>query len=616
MNKKSFILPGMISGHPFSADDHLNDGWLLLTIDGELSASEYSLVQEHVRSCWRCRARKEQLKRTIEEIVEYKQALVAPDMPPVPENKAVFKARLNQMAAELGRPSLVRRWTMALLQGCRLMPSSRAVWAISTAVVIALIFCVKMPRKTPVASPSELLHRATVSNSRSLEKVNQSVIVQKLTIKANGHKITRTFYYDTVQRRHAHRADVDARTELAVEQDFQRSSFSWGDPLSAQTFGHWRDGIVDGKDEVTELSGGRLLKLDTTADSGPVAEASLTVREDDYHPVAEGLRLRDNTQIEVAELSYEVVGLSSLSPDIFGGSSTEPIRLPAVSTMMPVRAALPDAAQLAVSELQVRTTLHGIGADLGEQITVDQGADGLVRVDGIAEDESRKRQIAHALMGIPFTEVHLKTIAQAVAYLQPNPAPVDTNPARVTTVAATKPPLLEKQLEQRFPDADQRTEYVNQSLALCQSASARAWALSRLADRYTPAQVALLNTESRKQLNTLLNDHLTALREDINRLQNQLGQVLSSESNTVAANTVSPDTSFFKAAGRTNNWRDEAHRVHSSVDIVNESVSTLLASSIAGKTDDQEMIELNLRTTLTQLQAELQLLDQQISKQL
>jgi len=619
MNKKRHILFGITPGPPLKPDGHLSDDWLLLAIDGELSVSDYALVKEHVRACWTCRARKEHLERTIEEIVEYEQALVTPDMPPSAGGNAIFMARLDQLATESGRPSLLRRWAITLFRTSRLGLSPSVTWIAATALAVAVCFYLVLQSNTTAISATELLQRAEASESRSFVGVNQPVVVQKLSIKVNGHKIARTIYRDTVRKRQAHRADVSASDESAIEQDFRRSSFNWDDPLSPQAYSHWREKIAEKKDAVTKLGDG-LLKLDTSSTSGPVAEASLTVRQDDFHPVAEDLRLRDNTQIEVAELSYDVVGPSTLSPDIFGEpASTEPLRLPGVSAN-PIRKELPDAAELAISELQAQAALHRIGADLGEQITVRQGADGLVQVDGVAEDESRKRQIAAALTGIPFTELRVKTIAQTAIHQQPSHALPTPNPSSLATVVAANPPLLEEQLKQRFPDTDQRIEYVNQSLALCQNASARAWALNRLADHYTPKQVALLDRGAQQQLQRLLTDHISALREDVSRLQNQLGQVLSSASNTAAANTAVGAYEKSSPTGAPSpsvpeDWRSRVHRVHSSVETTNEAVSVLLAGS-SEEDGSSDKLQLRLRTTLTQLQAELQSLGQQVRKQL
>jgi hypothetical protein len=249
--------------------------------------------------------------------------------------------------------------------------------------------------------------------------------------------------------------------------------------------------------------------------------------------------------------------------------------------------------------------------DLGEQIDVQPKKDGSVRVEGIAADDARRLQLVSALQAIPRTQVHIETVAQATAHQQ---AIQVSGPVRVAVMAGATP-LLEASLKQRFPNDDQRTAYVNQTLALTQGASARVWALNRLAERYSPQQVALLDSASRQRLGMLLGDHLSALREEINRLQNQLGQVLSPSSNTAAANTASSKFTSSEMPEHTDDWRSHVHRMHSSVETVDESVAVLLTGSSTDEKDDPEAIEIGLRTTLTQLQAELQVLDQQIHKQ-
>ena len=560
MNTNRRLFSG-IPRQPLKADGHLSDDWLLLSIDGALSASCHARVMEHVRACWTCRARKEQLERTIREIVEYQHALVSPDMPPSPGGRSIFRARLNQLAGELGRPSLLTRWPMTLFQ------ASHVAWAASALLGAAFVLYLTFGHRTPVVSANELLQRSAASRQSPVTDISHPVSVQRLTIKVGGRRITRTLYRDNIRKRRAHRADISAQEERLIEQDFEHSSFSWNDPLSPQIYSQWRDIVSEKKDVVTELQDG-LLRLDTSASSGPVAEASLTVRLTDYHPVAEDLRLRDNTRIEVAELSDDVVSLSSLAPEIFGPSVTpEPQKLPAISSASYGHPMPPDVVQIAASELQVRTILHSLW---GRPWRADQTYGLLladcIQVGGIAADETRKRQITAALAGIEHTQLRITTVAQAAIVPHPGRTLTNSNPA---TLVTANPPLLEEQLEKRFPGSDQRTEYVNQSLSLCQSASARAWALNRLADRYTPPQVSLLDPDAQPQLQSLLIDHATALREDISRLQNQLGQVLSTASNTASANTVS----FAGVSNPSDDWRSLAHRVHSSVEITNEAVS-------------------------------------------
>jgi hypothetical protein len=606
MNKKRHILFGANPEPPLKADGHLTDAWLLLAIDGELSTSDYVVVKDHVRACWTCRARKEQLERTIEDIVEYDQSLVAPDMPPSPSGKAIFMARLDQLAVELGSPSLVRRWSLTFLEAYRSAFFSRITWVTCAAIMITAYLYVVFQRNTPVVSANELLERAAASELRSPSGINQPVAVQKLTIKVDGRKIERTIYRDRIRNRQADRVDVSANEKSVAEKTFHQSTLSWDEPLSPQAYSHWRDGISEKRDVVTRMGDG-LLRLDTTSSSGPVAEASLTVRASDFHPVAEDVHLRDDNEIEIAEVSYDVVGFASLTPDIFGSTVQPPVlKLPATATTSKVA----DDAESAMTELQVRSALHTLGADLGEQIDVQRERDGSVRVDGVAADDTRRHQLIASLQSIPRTQLHIETVAQVAEHQQISRV---SGPVRVAVMAGATP-LLEASLKQRFPDDDQRIIYINQTLSLAQGASARAWALNRLAERYSPQQIALLDTPSRQRLDVLLGDHLSALREDINRLQSQLGQVLSPSSNTAAANTASSKLISPETSGHADDWRIHAHRVHSSVETVDESVAALLTGSSSDDKDDPEAIEIGLRTTLTQLQAELQILDQQVHK--
>jgi len=273
---------------------------------------------------------------------------------------------------------------------------------------------------------------------------------------------------------------------------------------------------------------------------------------------------------------------------------------------------MPDPAQVAIAELQARTALHHIGADLGETITVETDANGRVLVEGITEDESRKQQIADALKDIRFTDLRIESVQQMA--VQQVPA---ARPLRSVIVAGVGSPLLEEQLKQQFPNASERMEYVNRSLDLCQRASARAWALNRLADRYTAKQVALLPEEEQHELQNLLIEHISTLQEDVERLRNQLAPVVSFTSNSATAGDAevgrSPGASLPGGNARSDDWRDRIHRIHASVETANEAATSLLAGTTEdGDTSDK--LQLNLDSAVNRLRLELQLLDKQVRR--
>jgi hypothetical protein len=130
-----------------------------------------------------------------------------------------------------------------------------------------------------------------------------------------------------------------------------------------------------------------------------------------------------------------------------------------------------------------------------------------------------------------------------------------------------------------------------------------------LANRYTPAEFAILHRSSRQKLETLVSDHVTALQQDVARLDSQLGTILSPSSNSATAKTSSPGPSA-------QDWRERVKRIHSSVQTVGEAVNALLGGGSSDNTVDPEKLEVQLRTTLTQLEAELELLSQHARKEI
>jgi anti-sigma factor RsiW len=579
------------TGGPMQADGHLPDSLLLLAIDGELSSAERALVKKHVRACWSCRARREHLERTIAEIVEYEHRLVAPDMPPSAGGRAIFMARLDQVAADLGRPVPHWRLLAFVAQMGRVVLSSRLAHIAAAVLVVTTGAYLMQQRNIPVVSASELLQRALASQSRSLAGVSQPVVVQKLSIEINGHKIARTIYRDAVRKRMVQRSNVSASEELEVAHDFGRSSFSWDDPLSPQAYSQWREGVSRKQESVKQVNAAEI-RLNTVAGAGPVTQASLTFRATDYHPVAEELRLSDNTLIEVAEISYEVVGLSSLGADVFGITAPH-VETPHLSLHT---APIPSPEQLEAAELQVYSALHTAAADMGEQITVRRSGDGQIEVNGITENDARKQQVVSALNGIPYATAKIETVAEATAHIGAN-----IPHASHATLVTSNPPLLEAQLKRGFPDAGQRTEFVTASLSFCQDASAHAWALNRLADRYMPQDVELLSPDDRSRLQAMLTDHIAAIREDMSHLQGHLSKVLDAEADAAS-------TAELAAAPPPEDWRINAHRAHESVEVANDAVSSLLIGA-TGAEESPQKLQRRLHVALIRLQKEVETLE-------
>jgi hypothetical protein len=591
--------------------NHLTDEAILLALDGELSTKEAAEVDTHVQSCWSCRGRKQATEQSIADLVDYQNTTTAPYLPPPPDKRDVFLRRLDMLAAEMGQPSRMDRLRNGAIRIFKLGQINQIAWATGVLALIALIPFYYFQRTPPVVSANELLNLTTASEVRSIKVEAEPVVVQKLRISMGKTSLTRTVYRDVAHNRITSRTNTSGPGEAQAKAAYSRSSLEWDSMLDANTYRRWRATHPASTDRVVRI-GKDQLTLETTSSVGPVTEADLTVRVADFHAISESFRLQDHSEIEIAELSYDVIPFASLPTDIFG----EPPQIPVVRipTDPILRSTLPNGSELAGAEVEADSVLHGLGADLGEQINLTTHGGREVSIEGVVGDDDRKQQVVAALQNIPHTRLHILTIDEAQQLSTPAPSDAQAPAASVQVMVAT-PPLLDAELNTRFSDKDQRIAYVNQTLSLAQLASARAWALNRLADRYPPRGVAVLDNDARRKLQVLLTDHVSALREDISSLQNQVAEILPGSSNTPAANTsvTAPlESKSANALELPESWRDRTRRIHSSTEAVHEAVVALLSSSQPSDQNDASAIEVNLRTSLTQLQTELQALDQKV----
>ena len=601
-------------------DGHLTDGALLFALDDELSPRHSAIVKSHLHSCWSCRTRQEKMERLIGSIVDCQNAVSALH-PPSAGDRRIFLARLDSAAAEPDRHFSIKRLAGQLTNYLLPAPGKQLFWAGALLLfsVAGLIF---YQFRTPhVVSAKEFLNLAAASELSEMPVAPNRVVIRKIRIQVDGRVINGTAYRDVTNKRNAIREESSDGDALGAEVARLHPYFDLNSMLDVNAYSRWRASLP-GADDAVDRVGGNLLRLATSAPSGPIAEGSLTVRASDFHAVKESLRLRDNTQIDVAEETWAVAAMDSIPFGIFETAypnSSKASSAPAGGPPAPLVSGgnpLPDDAELADSEVEAEVVLHSLGADLNEQIEISVKSNRVVSIEGIVEDESRKQQLTAALQGIPDTELSILTVEEAAAQ-QKGETPTSSRVPSPVKFAASAPPLLDSQLNTRFPDKDQRVQFVDQTLSLTRSVSGRAWALTRLADRYPQQKLASLNEIERGKLVTLLTDHISALREDSSALENQLGQVLSLSSNTSAANAPPPTLPRFDGSSKSkdsDNWRDHVRCINSSVNVIDESTWALLASSPGNSDEKTDVIELNLRTALNGLQAELQITDRQVQE--
>jgi hypothetical protein len=258
-----------------------------------------------------------------------------------------------------------------------------------------------------------------------------------------------------------------------------------------------------------------------------------------------------------------------------------------------------------------------------------------VIVRAIVSTPERKSDLLNALQGIPHVELRLQTIEEAQS--QQNQAPPEIRLGAAPPAAreasaqedeiaggsseATRlePPAIiiagrpafEQQLEQRFPVAEARAAFVNQTVELVQDAMAQAWALRRLGNRYTPDVITELSVGSQETLALLIRDHVSVLRQDVDEVRVRVSPLLSP---ALASAASPPPSDLPRSAGATaSDWRASVMSVFSETQRVNDDASALLAGTGDTLSDPQAAVR-ELQQALVALETELPALYQQVSE--
>lgn len=447
--------------------------------------------------------------------VMYRDPLLAPAAAQEKEDAANIYAATEKWE---GTPALQTLWQVgadnplsAFWRKIRMNPLLTS--AMLFAVCSVVCFFLWTRGDSPISANAMLAH-AEQSDTAVVKTNPGAVIYQKVRISSSGHSVEHAMYRDP-QKRHHFKQQPLGDEDQRLKQKLSAAGVDWDDPLSAADYQNWHDRARGAKDTVA-VTNGNLLKLTTAVANSEVVQQSLTVRGSDFHPVAREVVLRDGTQasttVEVAELNYAVIDLSILSPAVFDDAITRPEVLP-VPPVLPHVEALPSAAELYMTELEVRQKLHELGADLGEDIHIVRTPRN-VDVSGIISTDERAQTLKQSLYSFPHVELALRTPQEMkMTHLAQAQGPVNVS----TVEQSLEPPLLDEFLKQQFPSESMRTSQVNRLLAEAGQCAMRARALNELLQRYHS-----LNDPAVRRL---ADDHLQALAESSAAIGNWMKDV-------------------------------------------------------------------------------------------
>ena len=242
------------------AGEHPDENQLLLALERELSPEEIAQVEQHLGTCWSCRARSSEMQSGILAFVEYREKRYLPSLESPPGNYRSFPGDLRRIAAESKPARLsIRIWRSIW----RFLNSANQVkWVSATAAIMVLvIFWTQVLLNPSSVSASEFLTRATAAQNPSVsqEKVGlRRTAHQRVRISNGQQTVVRDFEWTVGS------PILEARWQMNAEPS------RWNAPLTANGFAGWRDSVSTKKDKV-KRSGDRWM-LDTAAANDLIKE--------------------------------------------------------------------------------------------------------------------------------------------------------------------------------------------------------------------------------------------------------------------------------------------------------------------------------------------------------
>lgn len=430
------------------SNEHLSNDRLASLFCNELPLWQRWAARQHLATCWQCRLRKDELEgRCADDFLDgYLKIRRKESLPQEPEVEFSRKLRLQIQSAAPNEEKTMRFLKIPFTELSPMNPALVACLVFSFAAI--LCFSYWWQQRTPQISSNTLLVRAekwdTPSFAPTSGVVYQSVRIN-LSKQMKKETITRSIYRDTQGKRRPKRVNLDGE-EQQLASTLTAAGLDWDEPLSATGYQNWHDRQRVREDNIVR-TGVHLLRLTTTVPDGLVAEQSLIVRDTDFHPVKRTVALRDNSTVEIAELDYKILPWASVDANLFepiGGLNTSIAQPSGRVLTFPRMPEMLSESQLDEAELDALLTLNRLHADTGEEIKIRR-SEGIVAVEGLVENEERKRQLQTQLGTVP----HLTVSIRSIDDLRKTPGEGGT----VTSVKAAsmqdKPSPLEQYLEAR-----------------------------------------------------------------------------------------------------------------------------------------------------------------------
>jgi len=307
-------------------------------------------------------------------------------------------------------------------------------------------------------------------------------------------------------------------------------------------------------------------------DARGLVQATLTLSRADLHAVEQTLVARHEgelRQYRFLETSYERRPVSAVAPAVFepdaellSGGPVSPGDKAASLSSTPESVGGAPAAVIATTELEIEALrlLNQAGADLGEQISMERTSEGRLRIQGITDTAERKSEILRALAPVsnhPAVKIEVSTAAEAAA----RQARQLAGPVKIEQVAPAEDRIpTYHELRRHFaaretPESQMDAEISRFAIrvsARARQALQRAWALKRLAGRFSEEDLRSLNPEAREKWLDLIRAHARACEQEVKGLRQELQPVFPTHSADEGSEEagLANDADLIRAAGR------------------------------------------------------------------
>jgi len=219
----------------------------------------------------------------------------------------------------------------------------------------------------------------------------------------------------------------------------------------------------------------------------------------------------------------------------------------------------------------------------------------------MVDTTERKQELVQALRSIPYMRTRFNTLD--VVTIEGVASGLKEE---IPSVSVESAPFLESQLEDKFPDAKDRTDFVNRVLEHALAAVNRAWSLRRLSEKYNSDVTAKLDIESQHKLGLLIRDDVGALQQELDSLGASLTLLMPDAGGQVSEAPVTSET--YDA-----DWHWGVDSAFSDTQLIQSDVTVLLGGSGNNEMNTQALMR-SLQLALTRMERRLPALCQQLNE--